>query len=102
MGVRRTRESRVSGGESSRACCGGAVLGISDRREGRRIGGMAAQKKIAGGRGKLAGLILVECAATAQREGQLCDCAFRNRKHGLPQLLRLAEEGVNKKVMPAV
>ena len=101
MGVRRTRESRVSGGESSRACCGGAVLRISDRSEGRRIGGVAAQK-IAGGRGKLAGLILVECAATAQREGQLCDCAFENIKHVLSRLLRLAEEGVNKKVMPAV
>ncbi len=101
MGGRKARESRVSGGESSRACCGGAVLGISDRRVGRRIGGMTAQK-IAGGRGKLIVLIPVECAATAQREGQLCDCAFQNIKQGRSQLLRLAEEGVNKKVMPAV
>ena len=62
---------------------------------------MTAQK-IAGGRGRLVGLILVECAATAQREGQLCDCAFQNIKQVLTQLLRLAEEGVNKKVMPAV
>ena len=47
-------------------------------------------------------LIRVQCVATALLAGLVCDCAFRNGKHGLPQLLRLAEEGVNKKVMPAV